>query len=93
MMICQNNVRIYDGALTPKKDFDGIIDFVRKEHPECKVFRRTNYSLKMEWAVHCFLYRIGYKVERTRNVDLNIPTDKPEWLYIILGSLIWIFVK
>jgi hypothetical protein len=46
----------------------------------------------MEWTVHNVLYRLGYKRGQTKDVDMDDPCDKPEWLYGILGVLCWIFL-
>ena len=54
---------------------------------------RSRFSLKMEWAVHNFLYKIHYKREQTKDVDLDDPCDHPEWIYEILGCLVWIFIR
>ena len=59
---------------------------------ETDVFKRSMFSLKMEWIFHNFLYIIGYKRERTKDTDLDNPCDHPEWLYITLGLLVWLFV-
>ena len=56
------------------------------------VFKRSFFSLKMEWIAHNFLYNIHYKREQTASVDLDNPCDHPEWLYCVCGILVWIFV-
>lgn len=56
------------------------------------VFERSLFSLKMEWICHNFLHGIGYARERTKDVDLDNPADHPEWMYIVCGLLVWIFV-
>lgn len=63
-----------------------------KENQNTLVFDdRSIFSLAMEWAVHNVLYRFGYKRAQTKDVDLDTPCDKPEWLYEVLGLLCWIF--
>ena len=46
----------------------------------------------MEWTVHNVLYRLGIKRAQTKDVDMDLPCDKPEWLYEVLGVLCWIFL-
>ena len=56
------------------------------------VFERCLTSLKLEWICHNFLYNIGYERERTKDVDLDNPCDRPEWEYIVCGILVWLVV-
>ena len=53
---------------------------------------RSHFSLGMEWTVHNVLYRLGIKRAQTKDVDMDLPCDKPEWLYEVLGVLCWIFL-
>lgn len=53
---------------------------------------RSHFSLSMEWTVHNVLYRLGIKRAQTKDVDMDLPCDKPEWLYEVLGVLCWIFL-
>lgn len=45
------------------------------------------FSLVMETVTHKVLYKLGLWKNRTKDVDLDNPCDKPEWLYIIIGIL------
>lgn len=84
------NIRIDYSALVSKKHFDRVLS----QYANTEVMQhRSLFSLKMEWAVHNFCYMIGYKRERTRDVDLDYPCDKPEWIYKICGMICWIFIK
>lgn len=83
------NIHIDYSAMVPKKQFDRVLS----QYANTEVMQnRTRFSLKMEWACHNFLYRIGYKRDQTRDVDLDYPCDRPEWLYIVCGILCWIFI-
>lgn len=53
---------------------------------------RSHFSLGMEWTVHNVLYRLGIRRAQTKDVDMDLPCDKPEWLYEVLGVLCWIFL-
>ena len=53
---------------------------------------RSHFSLGMEWTVHNVLYRLGIKRAQTKDADMDLPCDKPEWLYEMLGVLCWIFL-
>lgn len=89
IVVSDTNIHIEDSYLIRGRYFSSILREI-----ECEVTeRRSMFSLKKEWAVHNFLYKIGYKRERTKDVDLDYPCDKPEWVYEVLGSLVWIFVR
>ena len=86
---------IYDCYKTHKCRMRPILRAIRRTAlpGETQVFEhRSLFSMKMEWVCHKFLYRIGYERERTRDVDLDYPCDRPEWQYIVCGLLVWLFV-
>lgn len=87
-------VTIYDSYKISKFHFNEVLDEIEKENPQCKVFKeRSRFSLCMEWTVHNFLYNINIERQRTKDVDLDTPSDKPEWLYCICGLLTWLFIR
>lgn len=94
-----NNLHIEDSYKVSKRDFIwalSAIKYAKKDglYPNMysNVWKRTAFSLEAEWVCHNFLYSIGYKREQTKDVDLNYPC-KIEWLYKVLGCLVWVFVK
>lgn len=71
-----------------------ILNILRGSYKDNAVLlNRSNCSLKYEWITHNFLYKIGYKRERTKDCDLDFPCDKCEWIYIAIGFLVQMFVK
>lgn len=84
---------IRDSYTVPKKDFQKTLNQIKALHGNMPIFQRTDKSLKREWAVHNFCYIIGYKRERTKDCDLDLPSDKPEWVYKFIGWLVWPFIK
>jgi predicted small secreted protein len=49
-------------------------------------YSRTLKSEYQEWAAHNFLYRMGYKRERTRSVDINQNETKlRKFIYAVLS--------
>ena len=92
--LTHNNLHIIKGYSVRKWNMRKELRTVKAQtHPgETVVFERSMFSLKMEWITHNFLFEIGYKREQTENPDLNNPCDRPEWQYIIVGLLTWIFV-
>lgn len=91
--ISETCLHIVDSYSIPKAQFTSIFKQIRAFHPKSKVWQRSNKSLRREWAVHNFLYSIHFKRAQTKDVDLDYPCDKPEWLYKIVGFLVWLFVK
>lgn len=92
--LTRNNLHIVDGFRVRKWNMRKELRAIKEKTPSgvTIVFRRSMFSLKMEWITHNFLYGIGYKRERTGCPDLNNPCERPEWQYIIVGLLTWIFV-
>lgn len=84
------NLHIAYSHNIPKRFFDWVLN----HHSGNEVLNhRSRFSLKMEWAVHNFLYNIGYNRKQTESVDLDYPCDKPEWVYKLFGVLVWPFIK
>ena len=84
---------IYDSFKVQKWNMRPVLKRIKKENTTAtNVFERSLFSLKMEWICHNFLYNIGYKREQTKDVDLDNPADHPEWMYIVGGILVWIFI-
>ena len=84
---------IYDSYAVPKADFQKTLNQIKSIHGHQAIFQRDDNSLKKEWAVHNFCYIIGYKRSQTKDTDLDLPCDKPEWLYKFIGWLVWPFIK
>ena len=96
--VTQNNIHIEDSAFISKRNFGVALTTIyiesEKENNHSLVWNRSWSSLELEWAVHNFLYMIGYKRERTKDVDLDYP--QKWWMtlaYNILGSLCWVFIR
>lgn len=96
--VTQNNIHIEDSAFISKRNFGVALTTIyiesEKEGNHSLVWKRSWESLEHEWAVHNFLYMVGYKRERTKDVDLDYP--QKWWMtlaYNILGSLCWIFIR
>ena len=84
---------IYNSYRVPKCAMRKVLKQIQRDNKsDTKVFERSFFSMKMEWICHNFLYAIGIEPDRTRDVDLDNPTDRPEWQYIVCGLLVWILV-
>lgn len=80
---------IYNSCEVPKQDFQKTLNQIKALHGGQPIFQRSDFSLKMEWAVHNFCHQIGYEKER----DFDLPCDKPEWVYEVVGVLVWVLIK
>lgn len=92
--LTRNNLHIVDSYRIRKLRMGKVLREIKASaHPgQTIVFRRSFFSLKLEWICHNFLYGIGYKRDRTKDTDLDNPCDRPEWQYIVCGLLVWLFV-
>lgn len=93
-----HDLKICESYKVHKGDMKKILKKIRKDNEmaeepiETIVFDRCLTSLKLEWVFHNFLYMVGYERDRTKDCDLDNPCDHPEWMYILLGILVWLFV-
>lgn len=85
--VSENNIHIEDSyKVKEKSKMYEILYIIQHNHPECKVFNRSYKSMIAEWRVHNRLYKIGYKRNRTKDVDINYPLKwYVELAYKILG--------
>ena len=92
VVVSDNNIRIENGYLVKGRAFGFVLNRIRTDEPNEVTSNRSNYSLSCEWAVHNALYKLGLFRSRTKDVDLNYPC-RLEWLYIVLGCIIYPFVR
>ena len=84
---------ILDSYKVRKRDFKRELADIREREGELPIFMRSGFSLRMEWTVHNFLHSLGIAKDRTKDVDFDLPPDKPEWVYKIIGGVVWVFVR
>lgn len=92
VVVRDNSIRIKNGYLVKGSAFGFVLNRIRAEEPNEVTANRSNYSLSCEWAVHNALYKLGLFRSRTKDVDMEYPC-RIVWLYIILGSIIYPFVR
>lgn len=92
VFVRDNNIRIENGYLVRGRAFGFVLNRIRDDEPNEVTANRSNYSLSCEWAVHNALYKLGLFRSRTKDVDMEYPC-RLEWLYIVLGSIIYPFVR
>ena len=92
--VTQYNIHVNDSYKIRRCKIFSSLNEIEKEHGnETFVFDdRSHFSLGMERTVHNVLYRFGYKRAQTKDVDMDDPCDKPEWVYEIFGVLCWLFL-
>ena len=89
--ITRHNLHIPDSYKVCRFKMRSILKEIREKNRKLPknlqslVFDRSLFSLKMEWIAHNALYLIGYQRERTKDVDLDNPCDRPEWQYKLAG--------
>lgn len=86
-------LHLTNSYLIPKKEFEPDLKEIKSSNPREKIFERSINSLKKEWATHNFCYMVHYKRAQTKDCDLDNPCDKPEWVYKLVGTLVWPFIK
>ena len=68
-----NVIKIFNGYKTTSKiKIKRILNKIKSLYPNCKIFTRSINSLTAEWVAHNRLYKIGYKQNRTKDVDLDL---------------------
>ncbi len=82
-------LHITDSHTVGKFKMMSVLKEIRKENPNSDVWKRCLSSLYLEWICHNFLYMVGYERERTGSADLDNPCDRPEWIYILCGLIVW----
>ena len=92
VFVSDNIIRIENGYLVRCRDFEFVLNCIRAKEPNEVTANRSNYSLSCEWAVHNALYKLGLFRSQTKDVDMEYPCRRG-WLYIILGSIIYPFVR
>ena len=90
----RNNLHIDDSHEIGKRQFRSALCAIEERHPELYVWRRSEGSLRREWATHNLCYQMGYKRERTKDVDLNYPQKWYVTLaYAVVGTLALLIIK
>lgn len=90
--VSPDDIQILDSWRVRKWSMRRVLREIRRAtEGRTLVFRRSLFSLKMEWICHNAGFFAGIRPDETKDVDLNYPC-KNEWLYIIGGIVLWIFV-
>ena len=95
VVVDNSAIKIIDSWEVKKKEYSQVLDMIREkypDHPVCK--NRKDSSLKLEWASHNGLYKVGAFRSHTKDVDFEYPQ---KWymkiIYALSGGFFWIFLK
>lgn len=91
--ISADNLHIEDSYMVKKNAMEVVLRTIKSQYPSSMVWWRRIDSLRAEWIVHNWLYSLGLWRERTKAVDLNVPCDKPEWVYKTVAALVGWMVR
>ena len=90
--ILGDRVKLIDSYLIPKAKMSRELGMIRNLHPTCRLWHRSEGSIKREWAAHTLAYNLGIKREKTADCDLNY---EQKWYnklaYGVVGTIaLWV---
>lgn len=93
--ISKGDLKILGSYAVSKVLFREVLQTIRAKYPDCEIWNlRSDSSLMREWATHNLAYALGYKRDRTADVDLNF---HQKWFvkvaYTIVGSIALLLIK
>ena len=87
-------IKLYDSHLVSKRNFAKELDKIRGTHPSCRLWARSEGSIRREWAAHNLAYALGINREKTEDCDLEF---EPRWyhnlLYGVVGAVALLLIK
>lgn len=92
--ILGNRVKLIGSHLVKKADFSRELKKIRKLHPSCPLWVRSEMSIRMEWSSHNLAYLLRINRNKTKDADLNFEQKWYEKLgYFIVGSIALLVIK
>ena len=90
--IYATRIKLFDSYLVPKADYAKELGKIRNLHPSCRIWGRSEGSIRREWAAHSWAYKHNINREKTGDVDLEY---EPKWymnlFYGIVGTIaLWL---
>ena len=90
--ILGDRVKLIDSCMVSKSKFGEELSRIRSLHPTCRLWRRSDGSIRREWACHNWAYSLGIKKDKTADVDLNY---EQKWYvklaYGVVGTIaLWV---
>lgn len=91
--VSKNNINIknsykIDNRLEMEMILNVLKDEVKDEHLKSPFDKRDIKGMVREWVAHNNLYKLGYKRNRTCNLDLNYPQKWYAPIAYLISSLI-----
>lgn len=92
--ILKDRIKLIESYKVPKREFSEKLEALRRLEPSCPVWQRSERSLRLEWASHNLAYLLGYKPERTANVDLDYNQKWFEKIgYFLIGIIALLIIN
>ena len=92
--IYSDRVKLYWSCLVRKGEFGRELDGIRNLHPSLPLWRRSDGSLRREWAAHVLAYDLGIRRDKTADTDLEY---EPKWwmslFYFVVGGIALAVIK
>ena len=92
--IFADRVKLYDSYLVQKSGFQEELARIRLDRPSCRLWERSEGSLRREWAAHNLAYSLGIKRDKTKDCDLNY---EQKWyvklMYGVVGTIALLIIK
>ena len=92
--ILGDRVKLFDSYLVPKSEFSRELRLMKNLHPTCRLWHRSENSIKWEWASHNLAYSLKIKRNRTADADLNY---EQAWyvrlMYWVVGNIALLVIK
>ena len=91
--VFSDRIKIYDSCEISKRNFHESLFAAFALWPTCPLWgKRSERSLKREWAAHNLAYSLGIKRDKTKDVDLNFEQKwYVELMYFIVGTIaLWL---
>lgn len=92
--IYSDRVKLYWSCLVRKGDFRRELDGIRNLHPSIPLWRRSDGSLRREWACHNLAYSLGIRKDETADCDLEyVQKWYVKLFYGVVGTVALWFIK
>jgi hypothetical protein len=92
--ILGDRVKIIDSYLIPKAKYSRELSSIRALHPTCRLWHRSEGSIKREWATHTLAYSLHIRRDKTADCDLNYELRWYHNLaYAVVGTIALLVIK
>ena len=92
--IYNDRIKLIGSCFIPKSKFKNELDRIRNLHPTCRLWKRSDTSIKREWATHNLAYEMGIKKDNTADADINFEQKWYEQVgYAVVGSIALLLIK